>query len=396
MIAPPLAGLLVADFSRVLAGPFASMTLADLGATVVKVERPGLGDDTRSWGPPWTGMGESAYFESLNRSKLGIALNLDDPHDRRMARRLVTRADVVIENFLTGTMERFGLGFDDVRTSNPTVVYCSITGFGSGAGATTPGYDFIVQAVGGLMSITGEPSGDPTRVGVAVVDVLAAKDAITGILAALRVRDRDGIGQRVEINLLSSLLGSLVNQTGGFLATGVAPGRLGNAHPSVAPYQTLKCRNGLLAVACGNDRQFARLASTIGRPDLATDPRFAQNSGRVVNRPSLVEVLEAHLATEDAEAWEARLLAVGVPVGRVGDIASAVERAEQLGLAPTTEVGEGHPRQITHPVRYSSLQPVPCTAPPRVGQHNDVLRAWLSGDSADVRSLAELRETPHA
>ena len=382
----PLAGLLVADFSRVLAGPMVTMTLADLGATVVKVERPGSGDETRSWGPPWTAS-SSSYFEAANRSKLSAALDLAVPEDLQLARELTRRADILVENFRVGTMDRFGLGFDDVRADNPEIVYCSVTGYGSGGGAALPGYDFIVQAVGGLMSITGEADSEPVKVGVAVVDVMTAKDAVIGILAALRARDLTGRGQRVEVNLLSSLLGSLANQASGFLATGSSPTRMGNQHPSIAPYETLRCRDGMLAVACGNDAQFARLAAAVGIPEAAVDARFASNAARVLNRPALVRLLEAQLLGEDAQTWEQRLVHADVPAGQVGDIASGFAHAEALGLAPTREVGGGSPPQVAHPISYSAMTPRPPVAPPALGAHDELVRGWLRDDEGTVAGL---------
>ena len=368
----PLDGLLVADFSRVLAGPLATMTLADLGATVVKVERPGTGDETRAWGPPWTA-GSSAYFDCVNRSKLGITLELTDPADRALAGELARRADVVIHN-LRG-MQRYGLDYDTVAAGNPRVVYCSITGFGPDS--DRPGYDFLVQAVGGLMSITGDPDGEPRKVGVALVDVLTGKDAVIGILAAVHARARTGRGDHVQVDLLSSLLGGLVNQAAGYLATGVAPGRMGNQHPSIAPYETLHCADGLLAVACGNDGQFARLAAELDVPELAVDPRFATNPARVANRAALVTALEERLGADAAASWEARLAAAAVPAGLVGDIGAAVQRATADGLAPTVEVGAA--RQIRHPVRYGTVAPQPPSAPPALGEHDAAVRAWLAG-----------------
>ncbi|GAA2148036.1 formyl-CoA transferase [Humibacillus xanthopallidus] len=373
----PLTGLLVADFSRVLAGPLATMTLADLGADVIKVERPGAGDDTRQWGPPWT-ESSSAYFECVNRSKRSIALDLADPADLAVARDLAARADILVENHKSGALARFGLGYDDVSELNPGVVYCSITGFGSRAGSAMPGYDFLVQAVGGLMSITGDSTGDPTKVGVALVDVLTGKDAVIGILAAVTERHRTGLGQHVEVDLLSSLLGSLANQAASCLTTGRSPGRLGNAHPSIAPYEALHCRDGLLAVACGNDAQFARLAETLGRTELALEPRFATNPQRVAHRAELVHVLEAALVSDDAEAWSIRLAACGVPAGTVGDIGSGIELARTLGLEPTVEVGPGHPDQIRHPVTYSRSRIRRATPPPAVGEHDREVRQQLA------------------
>ncbi|MBS4100080.1 CaiB/BaiF CoA transferase family protein [Tsukamurella paurometabola] len=375
-MAPILDGIVVADFSRVLAGPLATVMLADLGADVVKVERPGAGDDTRAWGPPWTDR-TSAYFESANRSKRSVELDLDDPGDRAVARELASRADVFVENFRTGSLDAKGLGYEDLVAVNPRLVYCSITGFGSGAGAELPGYDFLVQALGGLMSITGEPDGDPMKVGVALVDVLTAKDAVAGILAALYERERSGLGQRVEVNLLSSLLGSLANQGATFLATGAAPSRRGNSHPSIAPYETLRCRDGLLAVACGNDGQFARLAATIGAAELADDPRFASNPDRVRHRADLVRLLEARLEAQDAGEWARRLTAAGVPAGTVGDVASGFALAESLGLQPRIHVGDGAMDQVRNPIGFSRTPVTDYRRPPAVGEHTEAVRAGL-------------------
>jgi len=278
----PLDGYLIADLSRVLAGPTATMMLADLGARVIKVERPGLGDDTRQFGPPWAGS-SSAYFESANRTKQSIALDLDDPADRELAHQLTDRADIVVENYRTGALARFGLDYPSVRQRNPRVIYASITGFGSAAGAGEPGYDFLVQAVGGLMSITGQPdspaaghpAGEPTKVGVAIVDLLAAKDVVMAILAAALHREQTGTGQHVEIDLLSSALAALANQGSSYLATGRSPGRLGNRHPSIAPYETVRCRDGYLAIAVANDRQWRAGVRTLRhqpRPRRASRP----------------------------------------------------------------------------------------------------------------------------
>ncbi|MDN5766230.1 MAG: CoA transferase [Humibacillus sp.] len=386
----PLEGIVVADFSRVLAGPYATMFLADLGATVIKVERPGSGDDTRAWGPPWT-TESSSYFESVNRSKLSVALDLADPADRDVARSLATKADIVIENFRAGTMGRYGLDHETVAVDNPGVIYCSITGYGSGAGAALPGYDFVVQALGGLMSITGESGGDPTKVGVALVDVLTGKDATIAILAALRARDADGLGQRVEVNLLSSLLGSLVNQASSFLTTGRSPGRMGNRHPSIAPYETLHCADGVIALACGNDAQFARLASVLGVAELATDPRFVTNADRVAHRPELVAVLEQRLVSQPALVWERALLDAGIAAARVGDIGSAFDRAAELGLAPTFDVGDGRAAQVSHPITYSAHAPRRDQPPPALGEHSRVVRDWCAAPSVAAPMRAENR-----
>ena len=376
--AAPLDGVLVADFSRVLAGPLAAATLADLGATVVKVERPGSGDDTRAWGPPFVD-GTAAYFDAANRSKYGVTLDLADPADAEAARELARRADILVENFRPGALARYGLDHAALHAANPGLVYCSITGFGSGS--ALPGYDFVVQAVGGLMSITGAPDAEPHKVGVALVDVLTAKDAVTAILAALRHRDRTGEGQLVEVNLLSSLLGSLANQATGYLATGRAPRAMGNQHPSIAPYETLHCgpdHSGLLAVACGNDGQFRALAAALGVPGLAEDPRFATNPERVRHRPALVAALEQALAADGPAGWQRRLSAVGVPCGPVNDLAGAFELAGELGLEPVLDVGAGRVPQVRSPLRLSATPVRRPTAPPRLGQHDDSVRSWLA------------------
>ncbi|GES32373.1 CoA transferase [Streptomyces angustmyceticus] len=374
-----LDGILVADFSRVLAGPLAAATLADLGADVIKVERPGTGDDTRAWGPPFRD-GTAAYFDAANRSKRGLALDLADPDDAAAARELARRADVLIENFRPGSLARYGLDHTATRAANPGLVHCTITGFGSGAGAELPGYDFVVQAVGGLMSITGEPGGPPLKAGVALVDVLTAKDAATGILAALHHRARTGRGQLVEVNLLSSLLGSLVNQATGHLATGRDPGPMGNRHPSIAPYETLACRDGQpLAVAVGNDRQFRALAQELGAPQLADDVRFARNQDRVQNRTDLIKALEIRLAADTPQGWAERLTAVSVPCGPVNSLSQALELAERLGLDPVTPVGAGRIPQVASPLRLSATPVAQPSAPPRLDEHGTPLRTWLSG-----------------
>ena len=377
----PLEGLLVADFSRVLAGPFATMTLADLGATVVKVEQPGTGDETRHWGPPWSAAGQSSYYECVNRTKRSIALDLNLAADAIIAQDLVRRADVLVENFLPGVMARFGLGADTSCADNPGLVYCSISGFGDGPGATLPGYDFIVQAVGGLMSITGDERGDPQKVGVALVDVLTGKDAIIGILAALADRVRTGQGQHLQVELLSSLLSALVNQVAGTLATGTAPTRMGSRHPSIAPYQTVRCGGGILALACGNDRQFARLARTLDRPQWSADERFATNTARLAHRKALITELEAAFAAESPDLWVIRLNRAGIAAGIVGDISSAIELAQELNLAPVMRLPGGHAPQIRHPVRYSRSQLVPPTPPPGLDADGPALRAWLDADA---------------
>ncbi len=379
----PLAGLVVADFSRVLAGPLATMTLADLGAKVIKIERPGLGDDTRAWGPPYSEHG-ATYFESVNRGKQSIALDLRDPDDCRTALGIATNADVVIENFAPGTMDRLGLGYDVVSAANPGSIYCSINGFGSAEGRDILGYDFIVQAVGGLMSITGDPAGDPTKVGVALVDVLTGKDAVTGILAAVIARSRTGRGDRLEVSLLTSLLGALVNQGQASLETG-RPGRqMGNQHPSIAPYETLRCRDGLIAIACGNDVQFGRLARALGAPELAERADFATNPDRVAHRADLIEHLEELLGQRDVDHWVDLLRTAKVPAGKVNGIPDAIDFAERLGLEPTVDIPGGWTRQVRHPVRWTAYRTADPTPPPANDSDADDVRAWLAEQVSPV------------
>lgn len=385
----PLEGILVADFSRVLAGPLCTMTLADLGARVVKVERPGGGDDTRSWGPPWSPTG-ATYFESVNRNKESVCLDLSDPQDQELARELALRADVLVENFKPGGLDRLGLGYAELSVDNPELVYASISGFGASGGRDIPGYDFIVQALGGLMSITGDADGSPYKAGVALVDVLTAKDATIAVLAALQAREHTGRGSHVQVNLLSSLQGALANQGQAYLGAGKVPGRMGNAHPSIVPYQLLECADGPLAVACGNDGQFSRLVQELGAPELAQDPRFATNSARVGHREELVPLLEGLLGAAPAHQWQDRLTRVGVPAGRVAGIDEGIAYAQSLGLEPTIEVhddsGTGVGRQIRHPAVWEPPLASRTQAPPRLGEHTGQVVAWLRDGGAGPAS----------
>jgi crotonobetainyl-CoA:carnitine CoA-transferase CaiB-like acyl-CoA transferase len=377
----PLEGLLVADFSRVLAGPLATMTLADLGARVIKVERPDEGDDTRHWGPPFSATG-STYFESVNRNKESLCLDLTDAADRAVAVDLALHADILIENFKPGRLAQLGLGYAVLSEQNPGLIYASISGFGSDTGADLPGYDFMVQAVGGLMSITGDAGGSPTKVGVAVVDILTAKDATIGILAALHSRSESGLGRLLEVNLLSSLQGALANQGQAYLGSGVTPLRMGNAHPSIAPYELLNCSDKQLALACGNDRQFAVILGVLGLDSLLTDGRFLTNTARVQNRPELVAALESRLTTGTAAAWQASLTAVGVPAGQVGTIADGIALAHSLELEPTIEVQDASGRttgtQLRSPITWSPPVAPRTAAPPALGEHSASVREWLS------------------
>jgi crotonobetainyl-CoA:carnitine CoA-transferase CaiB-like acyl-CoA transferase len=343
------------------------MLLADLGAEVIKVERPGIGDETRSWGPPWHG-DESTYFLSVNRNKSSRVIDLRTPEGCREARELVAGCDVLTENFRSGTMEKFGLGWEQLKADRPDLVYCSVTGFGSGAGADLPGYDLVAQAVGGLMSVTGSPESGPMKVGVAMVDVVTGLHACVGILAALRHRDRTGEGQHVEVNLLSSLLSALANQSSTYALTGTVPAAMGNKHPSIAPYEILATADRPLALAAANDKLFALLAEGIGRPELREDPRFATNAERVAHREVLVAELEDTLRQRSADHWFDTLSARGVPCGPINDIGQAFALADRLGLHPVTEVedrlrGPAMPT-VSHPISFSATPATYRAAPP--------------------------------
>ena len=376
-----LAGVVVADFSRVLAGPLATMNLADLGADVIKVERTGVGDDTRDWGPPFVEEG-STYYLSLNRNKRSIELDLKEPADIEVARELVKRADVLIENFKPGTMSRLGLGFEEAAELNPGLVYCSISAFGSDPeAANLPGYDFLVQAASGLMSITGEEEGTPLKVGVALVDVICGLYATIGILSALEARRQTGHGQLVEASLMGSALGALVNQASSYLLADIVPQKLGNRHPSIAPYETYRAADRPFAVAAGNQTLWERLCKAVNLNELLDDERFATNSARVAYLDELGEILNDVFAAESASTWIERLGAAGVPAGHINNIGEAFELAERLGLEPIAEVPGTQSgstlRLVNSPLKMSGTPPTVEGAPPQLGEHSEEIRAWL-------------------
>jgi crotonobetainyl-CoA:carnitine CoA-transferase CaiB-like acyl-CoA transferase len=363
----PLNDLTVLDFSRVLAGPLATMVLGDFGADIIKIERPGSGDDTRAWGPPYGPDGQTTYFQSVNRNKRSLPADLTQAPDLKRIRGLARTADVIVENFRPGVMDRLGLGYEALAERNRRLVYCSITGFGRGAGAELPGYDLLVQALGGLMSITGDPDGEPQKVGVALVDVITGLYAATGILIALRYREQTGEGQRVEVNLLSALLAGLVNQGSAYTQAGVVATRMGNAHPSIAPYELYRAADGDLVLAVGNDRQFAAVCDTLGAPELRDDARFATNPQRVARRGQLRAEIEARLESRPVEEWVQRLSSAGVPAGAVNDIAGAFKLAERLGLAPIVSLprdGGGTVRLTRNPIALSATPATYRMAPP--------------------------------
>jgi crotonobetainyl-CoA:carnitine CoA-transferase CaiB-like acyl-CoA transferase len=373
----PLSGLLVADFSRVLAGPYATMLLADLGADVVKVESPD-GDETRSWTPPARD-DISTYYLGINRGKRSIVLDLRDPDDLDLARELARRADVMIQNLRPGGMARFGLDFASVSAANPGIVYASISGFGTGPGARVPGYDLMVQAVSGLMSLTGDPEGPPYRAGISVFDVMAGLHAVIGILAALRHREATGQGQHVELTLLASALSGLVNHSSAYVAGGVVPYRMGNAHPSVFPYEALPTADRDLVVAAANDRLFRKLCTVLEIPEVADDPRFARNSDRTVNRAELTPILVARLATRGADEWFELLVDAGVPCGPINTIDGGFAMAEEFALDPVVEVGEGERAvpMARHPITFSRTPARYALPPPNLDEHGAELRLWL-------------------
>jgi crotonobetainyl-CoA:carnitine CoA-transferase CaiB-like acyl-CoA transferase len=375
-----LSGIVVADFGRVLAAPYLTMLLADLGAEVIKIERPGSGDDTRAWGPPYAD-GEATYFLGVNRNKRSITLDLADERDRAAAREIAARADVLVENFRPGTMDRLGLGFEELRKLNRGLVYCSVTGFGAAEGAALPGYDLLVQAMGGLMSVTGEADGHGTKAGVALVDVITGLHAGMGVLAALRHRDRTGEGQRVEVSLLTSLLSALTNQASAYVAGGVVPRAMGNRHPSIAPYEVVDAADRPLALAVGNDRQFTALCAALGLPGLADDPRFATNPARVAHRAELLDALDGALRSRPADAWFEALTAVGVPCGPINDLAGAFDLADRLGVTARVRIDDPlrdtPVEQVANPIRLGATPAAYRTAPPRLGEHTQEILAEL-------------------
>ncbi len=366
-----LDGIIVVDLSRVLAGPYATMMLGDYGAEVIKVERPGVGDDTRAWGPPYDAHGIATYFNAINRNKRSVTVDLATPAGAAKIRELVVGADVVVENFRPGTMERLGLGYEDLRQIRPDLIYCSITGFGREGGAALPGYDLLVQAVGGLMSVTGPRPGEPTKVGVALVDVLTGLHALSGILAALHHRERTGEGQRVDTNLLSSLLSSMVNQASGYLGAGVVPGIMGNRHPSITPYETFDTADRPIAVAVGNDKQFAAVAAELGVQEILSDNRFGTNADRVANRDALCAILGEVFLTRGADHWHEALNKAGVPAGPINDLAEAFSYAERLGLGPVVAVPGTSTPQVANPVDLSATPVTYRLAPPALERENE-------------------------
>jgi crotonobetainyl-CoA:carnitine CoA-transferase CaiB-like acyl-CoA transferase len=397
-----LAGLKVLDLSRVLAGPWAGQLLADLGADVVKIERPGTGDDTRAWGPPWLSQrdgsptGESAYFLSANRNKRSLTIDLADPEGQRLVSRLATEADVLIENFKVDGLAQYGLDHETLKQTNPRLVYCSITGFGqTGPHASRPGYDFLIQGMGGLMSITGRPDGveggGPLKVGVALTDVLTGLYATVAILAALARRERSGEGQRIDVALLDVQIAALANQAANYLVGGVAPQRMGNAHPNIVPYQDFPTADGHMILTVGNDAQFRRCCEVMGHQEWPVDERFATNPQRVAHRELLVELMREVTLTRSTDDWVAAMDSAGVPCGPINtlDKVFAHPQVQARGM----RVDMSHPLAdsvplVANPIRLSESPVAYRHAPPTLGQHTeDVLIDWLSMRAEDIASL---------
>jgi crotonobetainyl-CoA:carnitine CoA-transferase CaiB-like acyl-CoA transferase len=382
----PLAGLLVADFSRVLAGPYCTMLLADLGADVVKVESP-AGDDTRGWVPP-TRDGVATYYLSINRNKRSVALDLKDSGDRAAAAELARRADIMVQNFKPGGLARYGLDYDAVRAANPSVIYASITGFGTTGGAHLPGYDLMAQAVSGLMSLTGEADGPPQRAGISVIDVMTGLHTAIAILAALHHRDATGEGQHIEASLLASALSGMVNQTSAYVTGGVVPFRMGNSHPSLFPYEPLPTGDRDMIITAGNDVQFRKLCEVLGAPELADDARFAKTGDRTANRELLRPLLVERLKQRPAAEWFRELVAAGVPCGPINTVDDGIKFAEEIGLQPVVIAGDGEAGMptIRHPLRFSATAPRYKLPPPGLDEHGEEIRRWLAAPPPEEES----------
>lgn len=380
----PLAGVVVADFTRVLAGPYCTMLLADMGATVIKVESP-EGDDARAWTPPQRD-GESTFFLSVNRNKHSISLDFTDPEHREIAEAIIARADILVENFKPGGLIRYGLDYDSVSEWRPDLVYASITGFGTAGGAELPGYDLLAQALSGMMSLTGSQHGEPYRAGVALFDVITGLHAAIGVLGAFHERQESGLGQHVELNLLSSALSGLVNQTTAFVAGGTVPTRMGNEHPSLYPYEPFPARDKDIVIAVGNNGQFGRLCACLGAPELALDERFSTPAARNANRADLRRLMIEQLSARDAEDWFERLKDVKVPCAPILNVDEGIRLAQNLGLNPVAVAGAGDRRipTVRHPVDFSRTPVDYGQAPPVLDGDRDLILAWLGNSRTAV------------
>lgn len=387
----PLAGIRVLDLTRVLAGPYCAMFLGDLGAEVVKVEQPGVGDDTRGWGPPFSG-GESAYFLCVNRNKKSLTVDLKSDRGIALVRQLAERADVLIENFRPGAMDRFGLGDKDLRSANPKLVYASLSGFGAdGPMADIPGYDLIVQAWGGLMSITGTPESGPLKVGVAIIDLVAGLMLGKAIVAALFAREKIGVGQKVDTSLLEAEVASLINAGSNYLISGKIPGRWGNAHPTIVPYQSFQTADGFLVIGVASEGIWKRFSAAIGKAELADDPRFLKNADRVEHRQELIAILAAIFKSGSTEYWLSVLNKGDVPcapVQTINQVFSAPQVLHREMLVTVEHPTAGTLKMAGVPVKFSTTPAAVRMPPPLLGQHNDeVLSSWLGMNSTEIDQL---------
>jgi formyl-CoA transferase len=387
----PLDGVRVLDLTRVLAGPYCTMFLGDLGAEIVKVEQPGVGDDTRGWGPPFTG-GESAYFLCVNRNKKSVTIDLKSADGATLVRRLAANADVLIENFLPGTMERFGLGEENLRATNPKLIYASLTGFGAdGPMCDFPGYDLIVQAWGGLMSITGMPDGDPTKVGVAIIDLVAGLMLGKSITAALFAREKIGVGQRIDTSLLEAEVATLINAGSNYLIGGKVPGRWGNAHPTIVPYQSFQTADSYLVIGVASEGIWRRFCQAIGKIELADDPRFAKNANRVENRAALITILTEMFRSRNNETWLRLLNEAEVPcapIQTIDQVFAAPQVQHRDMLVEVEHPTAGTVRMAGIPVKFSATPASVRLPPPLLGQHTEeVLKSWLGTDDKTIADL---------
>ena len=389
---PPLAGRKVLDLSRVLAGPWCTMILADLGADVVKVENPQGGDDTRHWGPPYIA-GEAAYYLCANRNKRSIAIDISKPQGQAIVRRLAVGADVLVENYKLGGLDRYGLDYASIAALNPAIVYCSISGYGRASPiADRPGYDYVIQAEGGLMAVTGPADGEPMKVGVAVADLSTGMAAAQAILAALIARDRDGVGQHIDMALYDCQLSMMANVGAGYLASGAEPKRYGNGHPTVVPYQVFDAADGRIVIAVGNDRQFAAFARLLGRPDLVADPRFAGNPARIRHRDALLAAIEPLVRARAGADWLAALRAAGVPCGEVRSVGAAMSAPETLARGMIRNVPHptaGEVALVASPLKLSGTPVAEPVAPPLLGEHSEAVLVELGYPAAEIDALRE-------
>ena len=398
----PLHGLRVFDLTRILAGPTCTQLLGDLGAEVIKIERPGQGDDTRKWGPPFAKDADgrdttySAYFLSSNRNKRSVTIDIAQPEGQALAKRLIAKCDILVENFKTGGLARYGLAYDDLKADNPGLIYCSITGFGqTGPYAPRAGYDFLAQGLGGMMSITGDPDGEPMKVGVGIADVMCGMYAVAAILAALHHRTKTGEGQYIDLALLDTQVAWLINEGLNYLTSGVVPRRLGNEHPNIVPYKVLPASDGYFILAVGNDRQYQRFCEFAGAPELAEDPRFKANADRVMNREALYALLPELTRGKTCAEWAEGLARLGVPSSPVNDIAQVFEdpqvQARDMRLTvPLAAVEGGQVDLIANPIKYSKTPITYRAPPPSMGEHTgEVLEELLGLESDEIKDLED-------